>query len=89
MDETIVPHHHRAAHRHGMSRYLAGGKATVLGRRVEVEGLHASGRVFPVELPITETVMDGARFFVATLRDISLKKASEDDLQQARASGGA
>ena len=86
MDDTIVPHHHRAAHRQGMTRYLAGGAPRVIGRRVEIEGLHALGHTFPVELSITETIMDGARFFVATLRDISLQKAAADDLLRTRAS---
>lgn len=86
MDETIVPEKHREAHRHGMARYLSGGAPRVVGRRVEIEGLHAQGHTFPVELSITETEMDGKRFFVATLRDTSLQKAAENDLLQARAS---
>ncbi len=86
MEETIVPHHHRHAHHHGMSRYLTGGTARVLGRRVEVEGLNAAGNVFPVELSITETWMGEDRFFVANLRDISAQKAAEDHLATARAS---
>lgn len=86
MEDTIVPHHHRHAHHHGMARYLTEGTARVLGRRVEVEGLHALGHVFPVELSITETTMAGARFFVATLRDTTLQKAAEDDPLRTRAS---
>ena len=86
MEDTIVPPAHRDAHSRGMARYLAGGEARVLGRRVEIEGMHASGRIFPVELSITETRIGGERFFVATLRDISEKRASQDDLLQARAS---
>ena len=86
MEESIVPHHHRHAHQTGMVRYLTGGAARVIGRRVEVEGLHASGRVFPVELSITETVMDGSRYFVATLRDITDQRKTADALLQARVS---
>ncbi|MDP2083629.1 MAG: PAS domain S-box protein [Gemmobacter sp.] len=86
MDETIVPHHHRTAHRNGMARYLGGGKPVVIGRRVEVEGLHASGRIFPVELSIAEVNMDKTPLFVATLRDISTDKVVAAALHQARAS---
>lgn len=86
MDETIVPHHHRAAHRHGMRRYLSGAAPAVIGRRVEVEGLHADGQVFPVELTIVESHVGQGRFFVATLRDVSAQKAAAVELQQARAS---
>lgn len=86
MEDTIVPHKHRAAHRHGMARYLAGGAPRVLGHRVEIEGLHADGHSFPVELSITETTMDGHKFFVATLRDISHQKQTAQELKQTQAS---
>lgn len=86
MEETIIPLCHRAAHQHGMARYLGGGAAHVLGRRIETEGLHSSGRIFPVELSITETVMRNSRFFVATLLDITDQRAAKADLLQARAS---
>ncbi len=86
MEDTIVPHAHRAAHRHGMERYLADGGAHVIGRRVEIEAQHASGLVFPVELSISETWMDQDRFFVATLRNISAQKKIASDLKQAQSS---
>ena len=85
MDETIVPHHHRERHRKGMERFLAGGAPRVLGRRVEIEALHADGHIFPVELSITETVMDENRYFVATLRDISAQKKAEANLRETQA----
>ena len=86
MEATIVPPEHREAHRKGMARYLAGGVAAVVGRRVEITAMRADGTQFPVELSITETQMGASRFFVATLRDITAQKAAELDLQQARAS---
>lgn len=86
MEETIVPHAHRAAHRAGMKRYLAHGGPRAIGRRVEIEGLHATGDVFPVELSITETRMDDDRFFVATLRNIAAQKKVAAELKQAQAS---
>ena len=85
MDETIVPHHHREAHRKGMERYLAGGAPRVIGRRIEIEALHSSGRVLPVELSISETEMDGSKYFVATLRDISEQKKAAARLQETQA----
>lgn len=81
MEETIVPHNHRAAHRRGMDRYLAGGKPVVVGRRIEVEALHADGHVFPVELSITDTEMDGRHYFVANLRDITQQKRTAAELR--------
>lgn len=85
MDETIIPHHHRQAHREGMHRFLAGGAPRVVGRRVEIEALHADGRIFPIELSITETQMDHAKYFVATLRDITVQKNAALALQETEA----
>ena len=54
MEETVVPPVHREAHRKGMERFLAGGAPRVLGKRVEMEALNASGEIFPIELSIRD-----------------------------------
>ena len=89
MEETIIPHHHRAAHQHGMQRFLATGVARVVGRRVELEALRADGHVFPIELTIAEANIAERRVFVATLRDITAQKAAAAQLDNARATLGA
>jgi two-component system NtrC family sensor kinase len=72
--ELIVPPGLRQAHRDGISRFLETGKATLLGRRVEVTALHRSGREFPVELAIAQVNIAGARHFTAFVRDITARK---------------
>ncbi len=52
LSELIIPEDQRAAHHAGMTRYLATGQGTMLGKRVEVNALDKSGREFPVELTI-------------------------------------
>ena len=69
--DIIVPEHLRAAHAHGFQRYLSTGQARVLGRRVELEALHAEGHVFPIELALVEFHLGGQRLFAAHLRDLS------------------
>lgn len=85
MDEMIIPDVHRAAHRHGMERYLAGGAARVLGRRLELEARRRDGSIFPVELSITEVDHGGAPLFVAYLRDLTERNAATAKLDEARA----
>ena len=85
MDETMVPHRHRHAHRTGMERVLAGGTPRVLGRRFEIEALNSAGEIFPVELSISETRMGAHRYFVATLRDLSRQKIAAAKLEEAQA----
>lgn len=85
MEETVVPPVHREAHRKGMERFLAGGAPRVLGKRVEMEALNASGEIFPIELSISETTMGDDRYFVATLRDLSKQKKAAAQLQETQA----
>jgi PAS domain S-box-containing protein len=47
----------------------------------ELEGFANSGRVFPVELTVTETSLQGQRFLVGLIRDITERKLAERALQ--------
>jgi PAS domain S-box-containing protein len=82
--ETIVPEHFKAAHQKGLARYLGGGAPRVLGRRIEIEARRKDGRTVPVELAITEVVLDGRRLFTAYLRDLSARKAAEGEMERQR-----
>ncbi|WP_461424998.1 hybrid sensor histidine kinase/response regulator [Gymnodinialimonas sp.] len=85
MDDTIIPHHHRAAHAAGMERYLATHDAHVVDAgRVELSALRKSGEEFPVELNITSVQTAEGELFVAYLRDISVRKINEQKLIDAR-----
>ncbi len=83
--ETIIPPNFRKAHLEGLRRFHATGEAPVLNRRLELKGLHRSGREFPIELTITSPVStkDGV-FFGAFLRDISERKEHDDQLRSAK-----
>ncbi|RMG73450.1 MAG: PAS domain S-box protein [Bacteroidetes bacterium] len=73
--ETIIPPHFREAHGKGMRRYHQTGVSRVLNQRIEIEGLHQSGRVFPIELSIVPVHLDKRTFFSAFVRDITQQKA--------------
>ena len=61
-----------------MERLRRGASPKLLGKgRVKLEGLHASGAVFPVELAIQSARTDDGRIFIAFLRDISTRVAAE------------
>lgn len=84
LNELIVPHVHRAAHQAGFNRYLATGEKRMIGRRIETEALRADGSVIPVEVSIQEVPSSVGRLFAASLRDISARKAAEDDRERQR-----
>ncbi|WAC27915.1 putative bifunctional diguanylate cyclase/phosphodiesterase [Ancylobacter sp. SL191] len=81
LGDTIIPTHLRDAHRAGMARYLAGANPHILGRRIEVEGATRGGRVFPIELTVTEIRTGTRRLFTAYLRDISDRRRAKEALE--------
>jgi len=75
--ETIVPPALRERYRRGLAHYLATGETSLLGRRVEIQGLRADGTEFPVELTIATTHAGGERLFTAYVRDVADRKRAE------------
>ncbi len=84
--EMIIPHQHRVAHKAGMARYMATGVSRVMGKRLQLEALAASGEIIPVEVTINEVKLQDAHLFTAHLRDLreSRRKQEEIDSQRAR-----
>ncbi|VAX14831.1 hypothetical protein MNBD_NITROSPINAE04-1277, partial [hydrothermal vent metagenome] len=76
--KILMPERFRADHEVGMKRYIKTRKASILGKRVEMEGLRKDGTVFPVEIRIEETIVEsepgGDSFFTGAIRDISKRK---------------
>jgi len=80
---TLMPEKYRALHAKKFREYMAGAPASVLGKRVELEGLKMDGTEFPLELRIEETINpDGERFFTGAIRDISDRVLAEERLRK-------
>lgn len=85
LDELIIPVKLRAAHRAGMARLQKTGEAGLIGKgRVRLEALHKSGRIFPVELSLSQVVSAKGTLYVAFLRDLTEQVAAEAALTKAR-----
>ncbi len=80
--ELIVPPKYRTAHRNGMRRFIRTGKGTLPGQRMEMMGMRAGGKEFPVELTLVGVQRQGRYFFNAFIRDITARKADEVKLQR-------
>jgi PAS domain S-box-containing protein len=85
MVDVIVPEHLRGPHREGFERYVSGGDPRILDQRIEVEAVRRNGMVFPVELAITRIVVDGPMLLTGHIRDITDRKAAEEELRRSRA----
>ena len=83
--DAIIPPSLREKHRQGLARYLATGETRLIGRRVEMTAVRADGSEFPVELAISRIPLEGPPSFTCYLRDITERKATEDELRRSEA----
>ncbi|MCP4498774.1 MAG: response regulator [Deltaproteobacteria bacterium] len=82
--ELFVPKDQQPEYNQNLQDYLKVSKEGQIGLRVEVPGVHKDGRVFPAEMSVSETQVNGRRIFTAFLRDISDRKRAEKALESAR-----
>jgi len=82
--DVIIPPEARDLHRDGLARYLAKGVASVLGKRIELEGLRADGSRVTVELSINRMPGAGPIFFTAFLRDITERTRAAAALRESQ-----
>ncbi len=81
--EIVIPQRLRAAHHAGMHNYHQSGQGPVLNARSEVPSVRRDGSEFLAELTVIPLLISGQRFFTAYVRDISARKAHEEQLQAA------
>jgi PAS domain S-box-containing protein len=79
MADVIIPPALRERHRAGLTQYLGGGEARVLGRRIEITALRADGHEFPVELTIIRLPSDDSPLFTGFIRDITERHRAESE----------
>ncbi len=70
----LIPESLREAHERGIRRVREGGERRVIGRTVELTGLHRSRREFPLELSLATWQIEGSHFYSGILRDVSDRK---------------
>ena len=84
ISELIVPPALRQRHTEGFQRYLRTGQASMLDRRIEIEGMRADGNTFPVELAISEVRLPHRRLFTAYLRDLTAAREAQLEIERHR-----
>ena len=80
----IVPERFREAHHKGLRRYIATGEAHVLNKTIELSAINKSGKEFYISLTISATNQGGKKAFVSFIRDISIMKENEIELEKQR-----
>ncbi|HSP74571.1 MAG TPA: PAS domain S-box protein [Gaiellaceae bacterium] len=68
--------------RGGFSQTIRTGAGSLLGSRLEIEALRSDGREFSAELVLSRVAVEGPPLFSACLRDITRRKAQEEQLRE-------
>ena len=80
--DLIIPEVHRVDYQRGLEHYLKTGEGPLFSRRVEINGLHRNGQLFPIELSINSVPTNDGITFSAFVRDISERKQAEQALRE-------
>ncbi len=81
----LMPEPWAGEHDGYLRRYLETGEARIIGSGQEVAGRRKDGSTFPMELTVSETRVDGVRFFVGVIRDVSDRVRAESRLRHTQA----
>jgi protein-histidine pros-kinase len=84
MADLIIPPSLRERHHQGIARYLATGKGSILGQRVELTAMRSDGTEFPVELTLTSIATKARPIITAYIRDLTEQKKQEEIRERSR-----
>lgn len=77
------PYH--SEHDRYLDNYVRGGPPQIMGIGREASAVRKDGRIFPMELGVSEIRFDNERLFIGILRDISERKLNEERLRASAA----
>lgn len=78
---VIIPKKYHRKHENGMRRFIKTGKAKLIGKVVEVEGVKKDCTLFPIEFSLYASKSKKGFIFTAIIRDISERKYLEKKLK--------
>ena len=81
----LMPVRYRASHRRGMSEYVRTGRRSLDWHGMEFIGLHRDRQELTLEVAFGEFVGSEGRRFIATLRDMTDRRAAEAALRDSEA----
>lgn len=80
--DRLMPSPYREEHDGYLSRYLATGRAKIIGIGREVTGKRRDGSTFPLHLSVGQVVIEGQRKFTGILHDLSGRVRMEEQLRE-------
>jgi two-component system sensor kinase FixL len=80
--DMLMPSPYREEHDTYLARYLATGRAKIIGKGREVTGLRKDGTTFPVHLSVGQITVDGERKFTGILHDLTERVRLEEVIRE-------
>ncbi len=74
----IIPEEYKSPHEKGIERVSGGGEHHVIGKTVELSGLHKDGHLLPVELSLSTWLIGEESSYSGIIRNISERKFMEE-----------
>jgi two-component system sensor kinase FixL len=78
----LMPSPYHEEHDTYLARYLATGRAKIIGTGREVAGLRKDGATFPIHLSVGEVTMGGERRFTGIVHDLTARVRIEEQLRE-------
>jgi len=75
--KMLMPDPYHSEHDDYLQHHIKTGEKKVIGVGREVSGLRKNGATFPMELAVSEVMIDGVRHFVGITRDVTERKRVE------------
>ena len=80
--DMLMPSPYREEHDTYLSRYLATGRAKIIGIGREVQGRRKDGTTFPLHLSVGQITIEGERKFTGILHDLTARVEMEGQLRE-------
>src|SRR2546428_12697277 len=84
LGELIVAERYRARHKEGLARFLRGGEAGILGKRIEIDALRRDGKEIKVELKVMPMRRRSGYVFNAFVQDFPERRSVDEQLRQSQ-----
>ena len=81
--KILMPEPYQREHDRYLKTYLETEKTTIINMVREVTGMRKDGSIFPMELNVSVSVVNGKKSYMGIIRDISGRKEAEEELQHA------